>query len=290
MRNILITTALAAVIASPAFAGGKPEPKPTTPPSPGMNQTVNVGPAAAAADATANALGVGVGVGGAGGKGGDAKASSSSGVVGSGNSSSNSGVYGSGNSTNIVDTDLRNTNTNVGLNKQGQGQLQGQQQATSSTATVGDTLSSSSIGDTTATSSSDNANNASQSTHVDARTFNPEAPVSTAVGSVTFQPNCMSGNAAGVQGRDLGISLGFGRTVMWCRIQTTAQTLHGFGETAGALRVMCLDDLVRKANPKLCARDEGAAPQVKVEYRDRVVYRDPPPLIPADGKGKQPRN
>lgn len=58
--------------------------------------------------------------------------------------------------------------------------------------------------------------------------------------------------------------------------------MHGLGETQAGVRVMCLDKFVAKANPKLCARPEDYKPQVetRVEYRDRVVYRDAPVMAP----------
>lgn len=279
MNRLLITTAAIALLAGPALAGGKPhDPKPQTP-------TPQVPTSTSTSSAGAAALGVGVGIGIAeGGKGGnadaaatsisgggDAKAyggSATSGVYGSGNSSSASGVYGSGNAD-VRSTNLQATHVSTKI-----GDV---------SATTGDSLSTSSVGDlstgaSTSTSSADGSNNASM--NVDARTFNPEHPVSTAVGSVTFQPNCSKGMAGGLQLRDVGVSLGGGKDQEWCVVSNLAASMHGFGETQAAVRIMCLEPRVQKANPALCARPEDYKPAVQIEYRDRIVYRDAPAMAP----------
>lgn len=289
MKKLLITTAALALLAGPALAGGNHNPpSPPTPPTPpassGSSSSANAGASAGAA-----ALGVGVGIG----QGGDSKSTSNAtggtalaGVLGSGNSdvdlrdvgnsSSTSGVFGSGNST--VKTSTTSVQGQIGINKIGD-------VGSSSSAQTGDSTSSATVGDlstgaSTSSASADGSNNASQT--VDARTFNPEQPVATAVGSVTFQPQCSKGMAAGFQGRDFGVSLGGGKDQEWCVISNLAASMHGFGETQAAVRIMCLEPRVRKANPTLCARPEDYKPQVvtQVEYRDRVVYRDAPVMAP----------
>lgn len=279
MNRLLITTAAIALLAGPALAGGKPhDPKPQTP-------TPQVPTSTSTSSAGAAALGVGVGIGiGEGGKGGNADAAATS-ISGGGDAkayggSATSGVYGSGNAD-VRSTNLQATHVSTKI-----GDV---------SATTGDSLSTSSVGDvstgaSTSTSSADGSNNASM--NVDARTFNPEHPVATAVGSVTFQPNCSKGMAGGLQLRDVGLSLGGGKDQEWCVVSNLAASMHGFGETQAAVRIMCLEPRVQKANPALCARPEDYKPAVQIEYRDRIVYRDAPAMapIPNPGRGKQPRN